>query len=377
MNKNNICHLTTVHSRFDGRIFQKECISASKAGFITSLIVADNLGDEFHSGVNIIDIGRSKMGRLGRIFFKSTQLFFKAKKLKAKIYHFHDPELLFVGLLLKIIGRKVIYDVHEDLPVQIMHKFWIPRLFRKPISSTFKVVELFVTKFFDAIIVPHPSMIENYNKSNKNVVIVANFVDTLAMSYIEDPHRFNYQHCNLMHAGALTEERGVINMVSVATILPENYTLLLAGNIPDPNTNEKLKKYFKTEKVKYSGLLNSKDVNDIYQLTSLGIILYNNVGQYSMFPYAVKLFEYMARGIPVIMPDFGGWPDFNKLYNVGICVDVNSPSVVSSAIQELWSDKELLNRLSVNGKSAIHLKFSWQKEEVKLIELYRKILNVK
>ena len=52
----NICHITTVHSRYDTRIFFKECISLTKL-YKVFLIVADGLGDEVKNNVHIYDIG--------------------------------------------------------------------------------------------------------------------------------------------------------------------------------------------------------------------------------------------------------------------------------------------------------------------------------
>ena len=53
-------------------------------------------------------------------------IFFWALQERADIYHFHDPELMGVGLALRLCGKKVVYDVHEDVPLQIMNKTWIP-----------------------------------------------------------------------------------------------------------------------------------------------------------------------------------------------------------------------------------------------------------
>ena len=42
----NICHITTVHTRYDIRIFWKECLALSKAGNDVRLIVCDKQKDE-------------------------------------------------------------------------------------------------------------------------------------------------------------------------------------------------------------------------------------------------------------------------------------------------------------------------------------------
>ncbi len=110
-----VCHLTSVHSRFDIRIFTKECCSLQKAGYGVNLIVADGKGDEFKKNINIFDVGNIS-GRLRRFIYISKRILNKAKELDCNIYHFHDPELFPIALKLKKYGKKVIFDSHEYLP---------------------------------------------------------------------------------------------------------------------------------------------------------------------------------------------------------------------------------------------------------------------
>lgn len=116
-----LCHLTSVHSRFDIRIFHKECASLARKGFMVNLVVADGKGDEVNNGVAIHDVGSSN-GRFDRMRRAPNRVLKKALSLDAEIYHFHDPELIPVGLGLKRHGKKVVFDVHEDYVSQIREK---------------------------------------------------------------------------------------------------------------------------------------------------------------------------------------------------------------------------------------------------------------
>ena len=122
-----ICHITTVHSAFDIRIFYKECVSLTKAGFETH-IIAPHLKDEFVNGIFIHSLPKPK-NRKERVLKLLNLAFKKAVDLNADIYHFHDPELIPVGLKLKKIGKIVIYDVHEDVPRDILTKEYIKNNF--------------------------------------------------------------------------------------------------------------------------------------------------------------------------------------------------------------------------------------------------------
>ena len=103
-----ICHISTVHSHNDDRIFYKECVSLKNAGFDVSFVVK-HTENCIIDGVKIVALPISN-SRFYRIFILSFIAFFKAFKTKSSVYHFHDPELMFIGILFRILGKKVIYD---------------------------------------------------------------------------------------------------------------------------------------------------------------------------------------------------------------------------------------------------------------------------
>ena len=89
-----VAHLTSVHPRYDTRIFIKMCGSLAHNGYDVALIVADGKGDEAKNGVQIYDVGSSGGGRLSRMIFTVDRVFSKAKVLDVEVYHLHDPELM-------------------------------------------------------------------------------------------------------------------------------------------------------------------------------------------------------------------------------------------------------------------------------------------
>ena len=360
-----VCHFTSVHSRYDIRIFIKQCKSLELNGYDVYLVVADGLGNETISNVNIIDVGKIK-GRLKRILYSSYKVYKKAKSIKANIYHFHDPELMLYGLILKSKKRKIVYDIHEDLAKQLEIKPWLSK-FLKPITIwLFKGLEGFIAKKMDGLVVPQPYMKSKYLEYNNNTVLVENFVilDNNDRKILVD-----YSSTMAFHAGALTLERGLMNMVKVYSKLEKSDKLILAGNI-NPKVLSDINNFKDYENIEYLGLITFDEVNRYYQKSSIGLILYNNVGQYYL-SYAIKLFEYMLKGIPVIMPDFGEWIDFNKENNCGINVNPNNHDEVAGAIKHLNNNPQEKARLGDNGRRAVLEKYNWNLAEERLINLYQ------
>src|SRR5699024_934678 len=83
--------------------------------------------------------------RWKRMLFGTFDAYRKAKRQKADIYVFHDPELLFVGKLLKKTNNTVIYDIHEDYVTSILQKTYLPKLLRKLIAKGYTTIEKWCT----------------------------------------------------------------------------------------------------------------------------------------------------------------------------------------------------------------------------------------
>ena len=174
MEKMKICHLTSVHPRNDTRIFYKECSSLAKAGHSVTLVVADGQGDEEKNGVHIIDSGAKPKSRITRMQQTVEKVVGKSISINAEIFHLHDPELLrLVPKLLK--HGKVIYDVHEDLPRQIMSKHWIPKFLRRSIAFISEITENYYAGKVNGIITATPFIKERFAKVNQRVVNINNF----------------------------------------------------------------------------------------------------------------------------------------------------------------------------------------------------------
>ncbi len=135
-----VCHFTSVHEADDIRIYHKECTSLSEEGFEVYL-VAPIAYSYLNNDVKVIIVELDNSCRINRFLRSTRKIYQKALEIDADIYHFHDPELIPYGLKLLKKGKKVIYDVHEDVPRQILGKYWINPFLRKIISYMFEKYE--------------------------------------------------------------------------------------------------------------------------------------------------------------------------------------------------------------------------------------------
>ena len=86
-----VCHFTSAHPPYDGRIFYKECVSLAKAGYEVYLVIP-NAKDEIIEGVHIVGVQVNNGNRFCRILLTANAICKKALSLNADIYHFHDPD---------------------------------------------------------------------------------------------------------------------------------------------------------------------------------------------------------------------------------------------------------------------------------------------
>ena len=358
-----IVHLTSRHVRDDIRVFYKMCLSSAKQ-YETTLVVFDGFGNTTENRVSIRDLGRlqgSKLKKLLKVFFK-TLLFSFGKK--NTIFQIHDPELIPVAMLLKLFGSKIIYDMHEHNSTQILIKPALgPLWFRKIFSKFYYKFETLLLKFFDAVLVPQICMQKEFSKYNSKTFLIANFPD------IEEKvdETTEGSQIALIYSGAITEQRGIFNILNMLELLGPKYRLILCGNITD-DLLDTISKHSAWEKVEYLGRLNQTELTEVYKQSDIGLILFNNVGQYYM-AYSLKLFEYMKFGMYILMPNFGDWIEFNQKHKVGTNVDVESPKLIASVINKL--DNAVLKSVSRENRNKFKAEFNWASQESKLLDIYK------
>lgn len=365
-----VCHITSVHKRYDMRIFQKECVSLKNNAYEVSMIVADNKGDEIKDNIKIFDVGRVN-GRVQR-FIKTLNLVYKkALSMDAAVYHFHDPELLFVGLRLKKIGKKVIWDMHENLPADIMQKKYIPYLSRLFINFLFKKLESFTVKRIDGVICTRDSVLYRLYDLNNIITLVNNF--PLINYPVDIPVRRERAIC---FAGAIVpnyQHKEIIEAISSI----ENVRYLLAGPVKESYLNE-LKATKGWDRVDYLGVLSFEKVKEMYARAQVGIVLhkYTPNMDYRIGNFALtKIFEVMYWGMPVVATDYSLWQEtvFER-YNCAITVDPTNISQIRNAIVELLDNPARSVEMGINGQKAVIESFNWKSQEIKLLKLYEAVI---
>ena len=370
MKNNKILHITTAHNNDDVRIFHKEILSLKKEGFNVSLI-AQGQQDEIVNGINIYHVPYPK-NRFDRFLFTNIRILFRTIKINPKVCHFHDPDFILGAFFLCLLGKKIIYDVHEDVPKQIMSKYWIPKILRKLISLLFNIFEKTISNiFFSSIVVATPDIAKNF--SNKKTSIVMNYP---VLDRFYSDINFNQKENAIIYIGSISENRGIKELLSAFNNINDHKVkLYIAGNFENQIIEkEVMKEINDIDNIIYLGFLNWDDTIKYLSKSKIGIVALHPIENY-ITSYPIKLFEYMAMGLAVIGSNFSLWKDIILSNQWCLVVDPLKPKQIAKSISYLFENPDKINLFGVNGKKSVTEKFNWKVEEEKLIKLYLRILD--
>ena len=362
-----IVHLSSVHPSNDTRIYYKMCKSLVKAGYDVDLII-QHPKDEEKDGINIKALPQAYK-KTDRIFKIIPQLIKKALSYPKKtIFQFHDPELIPVGLLLKVFGYKVIYDVHEDVPKDLLTKEWIPQSFRKILSGTIKFIERCSSPFFDGIITVVPTITERFKKYNKNVFEIRNFPILKENSISQKSEEAAKKY--VIYVGSLTTRRGIPKLVEAIDLVKDkSVELWLGGGFAENGLQEQLEAKAGRRRTNYLGWVNQSEINALLRKAEAGLLTLEVIPSHNE-SYNVKLFEYMLAEIPVISTNLTFPKEIISTNDCGIVIEEHSAEEIARAIDWVIEHPRESSEMGKKGKKAVLSSYTWNNEEKVLYSLY-------
>lgn len=370
--KTRVVHITSAHSPLDTRIFYKQCRSLALAGYDVVLLGAHSM-NETRDGVAFRGLGKSQ-GRAHRMTGKLLALGREAFRLNSDLYHIHDPELLFLALMLRLAGKRVVYDIHEDLPRTIFYKPYIPRPIRKPLMWMVERVENFAARLMSGLVTATPTINQRFSSVNSCRTVVSNF--PLRDELQPSAANWKERDMTVAYIGGISEERGIRELVHAMDLLPGSLgaRLELAGGFGSHSLETELATTPQWRNVSWQGVLDRNGIARLLSRVRAGLVVLHPEQNF-VVSLPIKLFEYMCAGIPVIASDFPLWRSIIEQSGCGILVDPFDHKAIADAIELLLTDSDLAEQMGRRGRKSVEERYNWGSEEQALLSFYSSLLS--
>jgi len=364
-----VAHVTYQHPADDARILHKQCRSLVEAGIETHLIAPlpappDTFGVSFHA-LSRRD-NRNKLGQL-RTWFSEIHDHIAA--IQPDLVQLHDPMLLFAARRIRrrFPKLKLIYDAHEDHPRQIRALSHLSFARRHAQAALFARLESRAPRVIDQLIAATPTIAQRYPADRTTTV---RNLPRLSEYTVGDPASSNA----FIYLGGLTRSRGVIEMVDAMTLLDSDTArLILAGRFDSAETERAARARPGWSRVEHLGWIEHAHVPDLLRQARAGLVVLHPMPNY-LSAWPVKLFEYMAAGLPFIASDFPQWREMLGEASCGLYVKPKDPRTIADAMSALLRNPDDASAMGAAGRQLVERQFNWECEVRKLTDAYERLV---
>jgi glycosyltransferase involved in cell wall biosynthesis len=373
-----VVHVSSAHPWTDNRIHRREAASAAAAGYRTALVAVaepteqpddDWSHPEQDTGVYVRRIPRRP--RKARVLRSTVEAVGCALSSRAAVVHFHDPELVWAVPVLRALGRRVVYDAHEDLPDQVRSKPYLRPALRAAGVGLARVA-LAIARRADAVIAATPEIASRLHPTP--TTIVRNFPRAVGEAVDEPTTR----PLRAVYIGALSTDRGVGVLVRAAAApdLPDGWVVTTAGRA-DADAERLLTASSRSDRgVEHRGVLHPVDAAELLRTARVGLLPLLPTPAYSR-SIPTKLFEYMAAGLAVVATDIPAWRELLDGVDCVTWVPADDAAAVVAALRRYSDDPALLSRHAAAGRGAAHARFRWEHEERQLLAVYSELFTAR
>jgi glycosyltransferase involved in cell wall biosynthesis len=202
---------------------------------------------------------------------------------------------------------------------------------------------------------------KQFNISNKKIAVAPNGSDSQqSVAKYEYPLR-------VIYAGVFAYWEKVDDFLDIAKQAdPQTFKFYLAGT---GSMKNQLIKRIQDEKIpiNYLGYIPQQKIHKLLSQMQIGIApSTKDLARQVASP--IKIFDYMASGLPVITPRIGDWGDLVAIEDCGIALDKDTIEKYLEALNILAS-KDTWTAMSRNAVKIIKERYSWDKVLLPIVNL--------
>jgi glycosyltransferase involved in cell wall biosynthesis len=357
------------------RVFHRQARSLAEAGHAVTLLVHAPFAREERDGVELVGL-RPPANRLQRLF-SSWRFLRAALRQQADVYHFHDLELLPVGLILKIVRRTaVIYDCHENYPEAIQERAWLPSWIKPLLSGLVAWLEPALARHLDAVVCVVPDQEERLRRRGCRTVMVRNFPRLEIFAIPAAPAKND----EIVYLGGQSIPRGARMLVDIMAELKKSHPhvrLLCLGPFNEGHVQEEVRRYAAERRVDeiitYIPLVPHEQVAAHLYRARIGLVPWQAHPQLLKLCYPNKVFEYMACSLPIVASDLPGLRELIVPAASGLLVEPGEVGAHVAAIRRLLDHPDEARAMGEAGAVYARAHYAWEAERGVLLRLYARL----
>ncbi len=362
---------TTVHPWNDGRIYHRQAQTLKNYYDLT--LIGVKAGNDFApNNVKLLPAWKKLSDR-----FKNHIIVIKHLiKHTYDAYHFHDPELLYTAPIIKAFYpfAKVVYDVHENYPLIILEKEYIPKLMRKTISFLFIWIEKFFLLFVDLVIYTTDVIGKNYAFGNYKKTRINNLPSIKLIG--TNPICADTKKAKAIFMGYIAPLRGVENILAAAKQvhkIRKDFRLIIRGKFFSASYEQSIREIINKNNldafVHIEGPYSYTEIPEILKDIKIGLITYlSSPNNMACLPN--KLFEYMAAGLNIVASNFDTYSEILAKNGLSSQVVPENNQEIAEAILGFLNNNDLSREMSILARRLYVEKYNWEVEENELIDTY-------
>lgn len=337
--------VSSVHPPDDPRIRHKLVETLRHGAYVRLAIRAP--GPEAAPGLEV-DLLRG--GRLARTL-AASRLILSGDYDVASV---HDPELLPAAMLAAMLGNRVVFDVHENIPAQLAAKPWMP----KPLQGVAKMLARFVLQIAERVLqvtLAEPNYAAPFNRAHP---VFPNYLGSALPAPAAEPGS------GAVYLGDITEVRGLLTAVEAVGASHGRPHLTLIGRCA-PEFRAQLEREAAARNVdlRMTGFLTPDRALALASRHAVALSPLHDVPNYrDSLP--TKLLEYLALGLPVVASDLpGGRRELAGAPGV-VWVAPGDAAALAAGINTVF-ESEALQREAREGAQVIRSRYRWPEAEVR------------
>lgn len=319
-----------------------------------------------------VPVGRGPVGRIAAYGRATRQAAEVLARIRPDGIVCHDLEMLRPSrIAARRLGSPLLYHAHEDWPAMVSERSRLE-------GAIFSALERRWIRDVAHVYTVGPALAAKFRRLGKPVTVQFASKAVSGLPRADSDRRarlrsdFGFAPDDFLVgvAGSLGRDEALPTIFRALGNLPARLKLFLVGGLPAKVEAARALAAAGglADRVRFTGPLELSRYMELVATLDVGLALFYPTSANIRFVLPLKLFDYMAMGVPAIVSNF---PEMRRVVvdevGFGLAVDPLRPAEISAAIVGLMADEHTRRGMSNRARAAFVQTYSWERERERLV----------